>query len=383
MEEIHERHHAELKKIPRVLNTFLSTKRVDGKDTGIPCITLYVTEKIKEALLSPSEVIPKTVEGIPTDVIELKPKTWKAGKTAISQLSPSQQKRLLGLKPVADRPKSVKKPSKQARLYEIDWEAAGKTTPFKDQKSCGSCTSSGTLSALQDDLYVIRDEVCDLSIQDLFFGSSGTCEGGNTMEATLDYLRDKGVALTEDCPYQPELGNNSNKKSDWYLRGKRILSWSYCEDPTLMKEALNQAPIVTTMVVHQSFLNYVDGTYESQGVFDPVLGGHCVEVIGCSDSQQYWKGKNSWARWGMANSGFKIRYGDSEFDECMYIMVPNGPIPPPQPQPSPCIVGNSVAKILNFFCWLKRSRGRFYYLNAFSCSDLDLILQTLRKEVKE
>jgi hypothetical protein len=228
---------------------------------------------------------------------------------------------------------------------------------------CGnSCTATGSLSALQDDLYVIRNEVCDLSIQDLFFGSGGSCEGGNTMEATLDYLRDKGVALTEDCPYQPELGDNSNKKPDWYLRGKRILSWSYCEDPTLMKEALNQAPIVTTMMVHQSFLNYVEGIYESQGVFDPVLGGHCVEVIGCSDSQGFWKGKNSWARWGMANSVFQIRYGDSEFDECMYIIVPNGPIPPPEPQPSPCPVGNAVAKLLNLLCRLLGRRGRFQYV---------------------
>jgi C1A family cysteine protease len=343
IDEVHERVHARLKALPNVLNTFISTKIVKGRDTGTPCITVYVSEKVEERLLAPAELIPKEVEGIPTDVLELKPKTWKAGKTAVSQLSPAEQRRLLGLKPQPrkERPKTAQ----QARLYEVDWEAAGKTTPFKDQGNCGSCSSAGTLSALQDDLYVIRNEVCDLSIQDLFFGSSGTCEGGNTMEATLNYLRDKGVALTEDCPYQPELGDNSNKKEDWYLRGKRILSWSYCEDATLMKEALNQAPIITTMMVHQSFLNYVEGIYESQGVFDPVLGGHCVEVIGCSDSQQYWKGKNSWARWGMANSVFQIRYGDSEFDECMYIVVPNGPIPPPEPVPPICPISSRIWKI--------------------------------------
>lgn len=372
IDEIHERVHGQLKAFPNALNTLISTKKVKDIDTGIPCITILVSDKVEERLLAPAEIIPKTIEGIPTDVVQLKPKTWKAGKTKISELSPSEQRKLVGLKAVTRVVKTAPHSAiigeeftsvLAARLYEIDWEAAGKTTPFKDQKDCGSCTATGSESGLQDDLYVIENIIVDLSIQDLFFGSGGTCEGGNTMEATLDYLRDKGVALTQDCPYDPALGNNSNKAEDWYLRGKKILSWSYCSDLTLMKEALNLAPITTTMAVHYSFLSYVDGIYESQGDWDPIVGYHCLETIGCSDSRGCWKGKNSWNGWGRPNSVFEIKYGDSEFDKCMYIFVPNGPIPAPSPTPSPCGKGNASAKVLSVFPWLIRSEGRFYYLN--------------------
>jgi hypothetical protein len=89
-----ERSHSHLIKLPRVLNTRIGTKIKDGADTGIPCITVIVSEKIEESLLALEEIIPKFIECFPTDVIELKPDTWVAGKTKTSELTPEIQRRI-------------------------------------------------------------------------------------------------------------------------------------------------------------------------------------------------------------------------------------------------------------------------------------------------
>ena len=75
------------------------TKIKNGVDTKIPCITVYVLNKIERKLLAPREVIPKTINGTPTDVIALDPKgDFELGETPIGNKTPEQQKRLMGVK---------------------------------------------------------------------------------------------------------------------------------------------------------------------------------------------------------------------------------------------------------------------------------------------
>lgn len=88
------KHWPELKQVKGFLNAQISTKFVDGKDTGRICIAVFVDNKLKIGEgLKASEAVPKTIEGIETDVVELKPTTWKAGITGISQMSPEEQRR--------------------------------------------------------------------------------------------------------------------------------------------------------------------------------------------------------------------------------------------------------------------------------------------------
>lgn len=96
MEDFLEDQHGKLKKIPHVLNVFPSTKQVNGQDTGEPCITFYVEEKIKEPLLRAEEIIPKFVGKYKTDVLELKAPDFRLGVTAPSRLPPRIQKRIAG-----------------------------------------------------------------------------------------------------------------------------------------------------------------------------------------------------------------------------------------------------------------------------------------------
>jgi len=48
----------------------ISTKKVNGKDTGTPCITVLVREKISRPFLIETEVVPQSVDDVPTDVVE-------------------------------------------------------------------------------------------------------------------------------------------------------------------------------------------------------------------------------------------------------------------------------------------------------------------------
>lgn len=48
-------------------------KLVDGKPTGEPCVRIYVTQKLPRSLLPGRALLPESVDGIPTDVIESPP----------------------------------------------------------------------------------------------------------------------------------------------------------------------------------------------------------------------------------------------------------------------------------------------------------------------
>ncbi len=48
-------------------------KSVKGSGTGTLCIRIYVVQKLPKSLLSPRDVIPERIDGLPTDVVEATP----------------------------------------------------------------------------------------------------------------------------------------------------------------------------------------------------------------------------------------------------------------------------------------------------------------------
>jgi len=185
------------------------------------------------------------------------------------------------------------------------------------------------------------------------------------VEKTLDRAM-VGVCLEECCPYDArDHPCGSGRCDEWWRTGKRLASWGSVTDVADMKFLLDEdGPLVGVMAVHQSFMNYVDGVYHSLGFFDPIVGYHCISVVGYDDEMGAWLIRNSWnTTWGMAGYCW-IRYGDSEIDEIMYNLILDGPIPEPEPTPSPCPVGNLAAQLLNVVPWLLGRRGRFRYLNS-------------------
>jgi len=242
-----------------------------------------------------------------------------------------------------------------------DWRAY--CSGIRDQLDCGSCTAFGAIGAWEPLLRITAANPSldiDLSERDLFGCSGGTCDGGNTVVATLDRAL-YGVCLESCSPYDG--GDHScgeGRCPEWWKTGKRLSSWDTLTDVSAMKMALDKGPLAGTMAVHQSFLNYVDGVYHSLGVMDPVVGYHMIAIVGYDDSLGAWLIRNSWGTgWGM-NGYCWIRYGDSVIDEEMYSLELDGSI---DPEPSSCPLGNGVAKALNLLAKLMGRRGRFFYLN--------------------
>jgi len=67
---IKERHEAELMEKAGVVGCAIGYKQVGGKKTDELSIVCYVIEKKPEGKLRKQDIIPKKIEGIPTDIIE-------------------------------------------------------------------------------------------------------------------------------------------------------------------------------------------------------------------------------------------------------------------------------------------------------------------------
>lgn len=67
---IKQRHEAELMEKAGVVGCAIGYKHIGGRKTDELCIVCYVIEKKPEGKLRREHIIPKRIEGIPTDVVE-------------------------------------------------------------------------------------------------------------------------------------------------------------------------------------------------------------------------------------------------------------------------------------------------------------------------
>lgn len=224
-----------------------------------------------------------------------------------------------------------------------DWRSY--CSPIQDQGSCGSCTAFGTIGVWEPAVRIFETDPTDpikLSERDLFFCSGGTCEDGNDVPSTLDWGVSNGVCSDACLPYGKTYDGidytcSQGRCSAYWVGSSKLALWSAVYDAPSMKAALDKAPLVTTMAVHQSFISYVGGVYHSLGDSDPVIGYHCIGIVGYDDAQQAWLLRNSWGTgWGMGGYCW-IAYGDSAVDSTMYQLIPDGtePIPPNPVPPTP------------------------------------------------
>ncbi len=225
-----------------------------------------------------------------------------------------------------------------------DWRSF--CSPIRDQGNCGSCTAFGTIGAWEPAMRITFAKDMDLSERDLFFCSGGFCDLGNMMEPVLTTAVG-GIASEADCPYIPvDCACGSGKATDWTTRGAKLTSWKGVTDPAEMKTLLDKTPLVGVMDVHESFLHYQGGVYHSLGAEDPVVGGHCIAIVGYDEAKGAWLLRNSWGLdWGEAGYGW-IQYGDSAIDQIMYSLeiCVDPPAPPPPPEPA-CKYARAVSKV--------------------------------------
>ena len=91
----------------------------------------------------------------------------------------------------------------------LDWRLYGAVTPVKDQASCGSCWSFGTVGTLEGANFLKTGNLVRFSQQALVdcswgFGNNG-CDGGEDFRV-YNFMMKHGGIPTEDS-YGPYLGN--------------------------------------------------------------------------------------------------------------------------------------------------------------------------------
>jgi C1A family cysteine protease len=266
--------------------------------------------------------------------VKAKGAKWVAGETSISKLPPEQRKKRLGLL----KPKAIEEQATaneiatsvglEALPIELDWRGHSGdnyVTPVRDQGNCGSCWAFATAGALESRVLIANDtpqnrETMDLSEQVLVSCSgAGNCGGGYIDEAS-DYIRDTGLP-GEDC--SPYLAKNTPCRraacSTYQTDTFDIDSWAYVVNPYMIstdmvgmiKDALLDCPLVTTMDVYADFYYYTGGVY--QYTFGSYQGGHAILIVGFKDDASvsgggYFIVKNSWGTdWG-EDGYYKIAY---------------------------------------------------------------------------
>jgi C1A family cysteine protease len=247
---------------------------------------------------------------------------WQAKETPQSFLTLSQKKALLGVVPdkeFAQEVKTAAASGPEAILpsydQEVDWRTknGGKVSPVKDQGTCGSCVSFGTVGLLESMAMIEHNVLLDLSEADLHFCSSHgeSCQGWYPSQA-LKSIKERGITDEAHFPYASAFSGGAPVCKLAPDRAQHIYTfhtsrWQIFN--AYRKDNLTHiGPMIACMTVYDDFFSYASGVYHH--VSGARAGGHCILVVGYSESQGCWICKNSWGTdWGEAGF-FKIAYGE-------------------------------------------------------------------------
>jgi hypothetical protein len=68
--EVQQRHQDELLRYPNVVGVAPGFRSRKGKPTGESCLVVYVSRKVPRKELKRDQILPRTLDGIPVDVVE-------------------------------------------------------------------------------------------------------------------------------------------------------------------------------------------------------------------------------------------------------------------------------------------------------------------------
>lgn len=96
---------------------------------------------------------------------------------------------------------------------EIDWRKEGAVTPIKDQGHCGSCWSFSTTGGLEGLSKIATGTLQSFSEQQMMdcVTDNHGCHGGQMRRALL-YVKDNGIVLESQYPYQAVQGTCQQPK---------------------------------------------------------------------------------------------------------------------------------------------------------------------------
>jgi C1A family cysteine protease len=275
---------------------------------------------------------------------------WKARESRVSSLSSEQKKRLLGAVPppqVIALVQSIKAapPMAFAPTFdpEVDWRNrnGNHVTPVKSQGGCGTCVSFASVAVIESMADIENETLVTLSEADSHFCSAhGASCTGWWPDKCLDEAIVRGICDEGCFPYSTAFPNDDPWQGpprcltapDRDQRAVKIQSRQDLIAPIVAKNYITHTgPVTGCLTVYDDFFHYSEGVYHH--VEGDAAGGHCVAVIGYSESGQYWLIKNSWdTSWGMG--GFaNVGYADFTFDGDFFPMYGVQGVQGPAAQP--------------------------------------------------
>ena len=201
--------------------------------------------------------------------------------------------------------------------------ASDKLYQPQDQGDCGSCWAFAATHAYTDYLRLNVSGNSNLQLapqypaacfqNKLYVTKENGCCGAQT-QAGFEFFKIRG-AVTEQCaPYNLEkykktvpisnyCPSSCNDGSLFQPNNRRLLNYRKLSSNSEIISALNQGPIIASMLVPDSFFMYRCGIYcSTSDDLDNTAGGHSVEIVDYGTTTggiNFWVIKNSWSDdWG-------------------------------------------------------------------------------------
>lgn len=179
-----------------------------------------------------------------------------------------------------------------------------------DQGNLGSCTANAVAAAYEFDLMKQGLPTYTPSRLFIYYNErllehTVNSDSGATIRESAKVVRSPGVCPETDWPYDIAQFTVRPPKS-CYLAAKQHHSLSYQRVPQVLlqlKAVLASGyPIVFGFSVYESFESAevaATGVVPMPGLFEAMIGGHAVCLVGYDDSTQRFTVRNSWsASWG-------------------------------------------------------------------------------------
>ena len=204
----------------------------------------------------------------------------------------------------------------------VDWRNRFGTnwiTSIYDQDPCESCWSYATVALIESMVRIEHNYWCKLSEADLHDGRNAKCSDGGSVEASLDWAKDHGIA---DYGCYPDNKNDNPYNPSWDRSGRIVKIGNHTDigDINQQKDWIDKVgPLAAFLEVWSAFDRYeknsLGACYNHKQPGDIDRGGHLILVIGYDDTKQAWLIKNSWGTgWGDGGFGW-ISYGEFDIDK--------------------------------------------------------------------